>query len=245
MQEKNTVIHLDIIKHLICYFISFIGLSLIYSILFEIASLFPSFKESNFENNAILLQILAYGLTFISLIIYLYNICLKDIIKQYKNIQNVLNGFLYGFGLIVGVIIVGRVCSILGEIIGVQITTNDNETSIRESITAMPILTAFMTVLFAPITEEIGYRLGLFGGIHKYNRFAAYAVTALVFALIHFEFAADNIVNELLNLPPYIFAGVWLCLTYEKSGSIVTSITAHMTNNAVTLILFLIQTTQA
>lgn len=245
MQEKNTVIHLDIIKHLICYFISFMGLSLIYSILFEIASLFPSFKESNFENNAIILQTLAYGLTLVSLVIYLYNIALKDILKQYKQVDNIVKGLLYGAGLILGTMIIGNCFYRIGELLGVSTEVNENEQAIREATLSQPIITAFMTILFAPITEEIGYRFGLFGGIHKYNRFAAYAVTALVFALIHFEFAADNIVNELLNLPSYIFAGVWLCLTYEKSGSIVTSITAHMTNNAVTLILFLIQTTQA
>lgn len=245
MQEKNSVIHLDIIKHLICYLISYIGLSLIYSILFEISSLFPSFKGENFESNAIILQTVAYGLTLVALVAYLYNIVLKDIIKQYKQIENIFKGLLYGAGLIIGTIIIGNFCYRIGELLGVSTDVNENEHAIREATLSQPIVTAFMTIIFAPITEEIGYRLGLFGGIHKYNRYAAYAVTAMIFALIHFNFGADNILNELLNLPSYIFAGVWLCLTYEKSGSIVTSITAHMTNNAVTLILFLIQTAQA
>ncbi|MCH5179785.1 MAG: CPBP family intramembrane metalloprotease [Erysipelotrichales bacterium] len=236
MEPKNSVFHLDLIKHAICYLISYFGLYAFYIILTLIASSFSSFGTLNEVVQNSILTTLAYGLTFVSIIIYLYNIALKDILNQYKQIKNVLYGLLYGLGLLFGSVIVSAFCMQLGAILGIDVGINENESSIQEAIAAQPVLTALMTVVFAPVTEEIGYRFGIFGGIHKYSRIGAYLATSLIFALIHFDFSSSNMANELLNLPSYIFAGVWLCLTYEKSGSIVTSITAHMTNNAVALI---------
>ena len=238
MQEKQSVTHLEILQHAICYLISFGGLYGFYIIFTCIFALFPSFTSWNDGIQNTILTTIAYGFTFISLGIYLYNIALKDIIKQYTKIKNVLTGILYGFGLIAGSIIVSLVVSNIAALLGVSIESNENQQSIEASALSMPVLTALMTVIFAPVTEELGYRFGIFGGIHKYNRYAAYIVTSIIFALIHFNLN-NNIVNELLNLPTYIFAGFWLCFAYEKSGSIVTSITAHMTNNLVSLIITL------
>lgn len=236
METKNSVIHLDIIKHAICYLISYFGLYAFFIILTLISSVFPSFTALNEVVQNSILTTLAYGFTFVSVIIYLYNIALKEILNQYKQIKNVLYGILYGFGLIFGTAIVSLFFMQLGSILGVDVGINENESSIQDAITAQPVLTALMTVVFAPVTEEIGYRFGIFGGIHKYSRIGAYLATSLIFALIHFDYSSANMANEFLNLPSYIFAGAWLCFTYEKSGSIATSITAHMTNNAVALI---------
>ncbi|MCH5171728.1 MAG: CPBP family intramembrane metalloprotease [Erysipelotrichales bacterium] len=239
MQEKNSVIHLDIAKHALCYLISFGGLYLFLIIFMAIFSLFPSFRTLNTATQNTILQTIAYGLTFTTIIIYLRNIVLKEILKQFKNFNNVINGFLYGSGLIIGTILISTIFSLIGTKLGAPVVPNENEQAIMEATFAQPVLTALMTVIFAPVTEEIGYRLGIFGGVHKYNRFAAYAASSIIFALIHTNFAEANFVNELLNVPSYLFAGIWLCFTYERSGSIVTSITAHMTNNAVVLILSL------
>ena len=239
MQEKNSVIHLDIIKHAICYLICFGSLYIFATIFSLVLSFFPTFVALNSNIQDTIILTIAYGLTFVSIIIYLNNVVLKLIVKQFRNVQNIIDGFLYGSALLVGTIIISSIFSLIGEKLGVAVVPNENEQAIASSTLAQPVLTALMTVVFAPFTEEIGYRLGVFGGIHKYNRFAAYAVSSLIFALIHTNFTESNFVNELLNLPSYLFAGLWLCFTYERSGSIATSITAHMTNNAVVLILSL------
>ncbi len=237
MQTKNKITYLNIVKHAICYLISFGGLYAFFILLSLICQAFPSFTALDVNVQNIIVQVLAYGFTFVAIIIYLYNIALKDILNQFKNLQNIASGFLYGAGLLVGTIIIGIICQTIGNLIGAPVTPNENEEAINNAALSLPLLTCLMTIIFAPVTEEIGYRFGIFGGIHQYNRWLAYIVTSLIFALIHTNFDTGNFVNELLNLPSYIFAGAWLCFTYERSGSIVTSITAHMTNNLVAFLL--------
>lgn len=236
-EEKSSVLHFDLLIHLLCYVISFFGLYGFYIISSVIFNLFPVYTSLSETTQGTILTAFSYFLTAVALVIYLWNFAIKNILNQYANVKNILYGFLFGLGLIVGSSIVSRFFSIVGVMLGVEVAVNENEESIREITINMPILTAFMTIVLAPFTEEIGYRLGIFGGIHKYSRFWAYVVASLVFALIHTNLASENILNELLNLPSYIFAGAWLCFTYEKSGSIVTSITAHMTNNGIAFIL--------
>lgn len=239
-EEKNSVFHFDLVKHLLCYVISFFGLYGVFILSNYVFNIFPAYSNLNETTQSTILTAFSYFLTAIALVIYLWNFALKDILNQYKNIKNFLTGLLYGIGLLVGSSIVARFCSVIGVMFGVDVGVNENEESIREITINMPIITAFMTIILAPFTEEIGYRFGIFGGIHKHSRVAAYIVTSLIFALIHTNLSSENLINELLNLPSYIFAGAWLCYAYEKSGSIVTSITAHMTNNGVAFILSLL-----
>ena len=69
------------------------------------------------------------------------------------------------------------------------------------------------------------------------NVWVAYIVTPLIFALIHFDFfagSAEGYINELLNLPSYIIAGVTLTIIYDKFG-LSTSIVAHCGNNLISI----------
>ena len=58
----------------------------------------------------------------------------------------------------------------------------------------------------------------------------AIIITTIVFALIHFDFEATDMVNELWNIPSYIVAGAILTLAYEHRGP-ACSMTAHVCYN--------------
>ena len=83
-------------------------------------------------------------------------------------------------------------------------------------------------------------RVGLFTLAKRFNHVLAYIVTALVFGLIHFNWAAFGagdsalLINELLNLPDYVLAGLIMCALYDKCG-FAASATAHIVNNCVSL----------
>jgi uncharacterized protein len=92
-----------------------------------------------------------------------------------------------------------------------------------------------MTVFFAPPVEELMFRAGIFGTLRRSNRFAAYAVSALVFSLYHvWSFAITDPINWIYIIQ-YIPVSLLLARCYERTNSIWCSIFFHMTVNAVSL----------
>ena len=90
-------------------------------------------------------------------------------------------------------------------------------------------LTAFCTVILVPITEELLHRL------YRKNRIAAYAVSTLLFALVHITAYIGYFGPKTLLLCylQYIPAGLCLAASYDLTGCIVTPILIHTAINAV------------
>lgn len=230
-EEKK--INMPIIHHLVIYLISFFGLSVFYTLNYTLLNLIPSFKNLSEPTSMMIEYCLAYGLTAIALIIYLWDLCIKDLFAQFKVLKNIGMGIIFGIALIVITDIWGVIANIICQQNGLVYQPNHNQLTLNQGMKEQPILALIMSVIFAPFTEELGYRLGIFGGIKKYSRVAAYIVCALIFGLIHFDFMAsgDAMLIELINLPAYVSAGLLLCFYYDYTGSLATSITAHAFNN--------------
>jgi len=93
------------------------------------------------------------------------------------------------------------------------------------------LLTFFVTVL-GPVIEEIffrGFTYRAFRG--RFGVFGAAIATAAIFAAFH--------MNLMAFLPIFVL-GLFLTYLYEKTGSLVPSITAHVTHNLVMVCLTLI-----
>ena len=91
------------------------------------------------------------------------------------------------------------------------------------------------SVVVAPIVEETLVRGVVFGSFHRKNRIVAYAVSVLLFSAFHVWQYYDRagLVPMLINALRYIPASVALGWTYEKSGTIWTSIVLHALINAI------------
>jgi membrane protease YdiL (CAAX protease family) len=91
------------------------------------------------------------------------------------------------------------------------------------------------TVLLVPLTEEVFYRGIIFGSFYRRSRPAAYAVSTVVFALVHISgyIGHADVLTLLLCFLQYIPAGVCLALAYEYSGSLLAPILIHTTVNAI------------
>lgn len=115
---------------------------------------------------------------------------------------------------------------------GLNITVGDNanETSLNTMVTDFPFTSILIFAFIGPVVEEITYRVGLFSMLKRVHVSLAYAVTIIVFTLIHFDFTSSTMVNELLNIPFYTFAAVTFCFLYHKFG-FASSVAAHVTNN--------------
>lgn len=157
-----------------------------------------------------------------------------DIFMQFGNKKAILTGLLDGFVLLFVSILISNITSAFYDG-GV----NNNETAIDSITTLYPILSLIIFGFIGPLCEEFAYRIGLFSILSKHSRILGYAVVTVVFGLIHFDFTSSDIVNELINLPNYMIAGLLLCYFYEKDG-IVGSSVAHMTNNFVSILITII-----
>ena len=88
---------------------------------------------------------------------------------------------------------------------------------------------------WSPTVEELMFRAGIFGALRRRSRFAAYAVSALVFSLYHvWGFAIADPINWIYIIQ-YIPVSLLLARCYERTNSIWSSIFFHMTVNAVSL----------
>ena len=144
----------------------------------------------------------------------------------------------YGYGLAFAAALVGG-----GMLINLIMSpfnpdTSNNQSLVEEFLKNYPVMSVVVMGFLGPVVEECTYRIGLYTLLRRLNKYAAFIITSLVFALIHLSFDPSTIVNELLNLPSYLLAGVAFSLAYELFGP-VCSMFAHITYNCFSLFLIL------
>lgn len=91
------------------------------------------------------------------------------------------------------------------------------------------------TVVLAPVAEEVFNRGCVFGGLLSRNPVAAYAVSSVVFSMIHINgyMGAVPPLTLFLCFLQYLPAGLCLAAAYHLSGSILTPILIHSAVNII------------
>jgi membrane protease YdiL (CAAX protease family) len=111
----------------------------------------------------------------------------------------------------------------------VSIVGQPHQEDIAEGFGPIPVQ-VLLIVILAPISEEICFRGMLFGGLRrKLPRIPAALIAGLVFGGLHATTGPSAV-------PPLIVFGFFLCLLYEKTGSIVPGMVLHLLNNSVALL---------
>ncbi len=114
---------------------------------------------------------------------------------------------------------------------------NPNNEAVLDLVKADPGRILAITIVLAPLLEELMFRGGVFGLLRRWNRVLAYAMCMLVFGLYHtWQYALSDTVFWVYLLQ-YLPAGYVLCRSYEKTESIWTPILLHMLNNGLSLLL--------
>jgi len=94
--------------------------------------------------------------------------------------------------------------------------------------TAMLILIAILTCIFAPFAEEFLFRGYIFSALRNWRGTAVGAIiTGVLFGLVHAGSA------PLLDLVPLGLLGFGLCLLYRWTGSLYPGIGVHVLNNSI------------
>ena len=191
-------------------------------------ALFVSFAGGSETFRKTLLLLLTYSAMLGGLLIIVLTTRRKEFFSKYKRPLDYIYGLVYAITIVV-------VSMMLSSLISIFHTAKDNanqETAV-EIVKNYPIIAFFILGLLGPICEELTYRVGLYSFFRRINKYLAFGVTIIVFALIHFDFSAigtENIVEELWALPSYLISGFILTLAYEHRGP-ACSMTAHVLYN--------------
>ena len=175
-------------------------------------------------------------LVLLTAIILITNVDIIKLLKSFKQYQSYLAGVI----CLVAIIAFNNVYAMIVRLFPIPTSDNANESSIQTLTSLFPITCLVIFGIVGPICEEFTYRVGLFSLMRRRSRALAYLLTMVIFAFIHFNFSLKpaTLLNEILNLPFYLFAAVAFSFTYEKFG-LAGSLTAHILNNLISLIPFI------
>ena len=149
----------------------------------------------------------------------------KHFLSKYTRKIDYIYGFAYMITLILVSSLVGTFTSLFHEA-----ADNANQTTAVLFIKNYPLMAFFVVGILGPLCEELTYRVGLYSFLRRINKYLAFGVTVIVFAFIHFDFDAADMVTELWAIPSYIAAGAVLTVAYEHRGP-ACSMTAHVCYN--------------
>lgn len=138
--------------------------------------------------------------------------------------QVVLWSFLGIFMAFIGQIIAANIEI---YILGIE-TSSENTENIMEITKVVPLFTV-ITVIIAPILEEIIFRKIIFGTLYKHmNFFLAGIISAVIFGLVHMD---------ALHLLIYTSMGLVFAFLYVKTKRIIVPIIAHAGMNGIAVLI--------
>jgi membrane protease YdiL (CAAX protease family) len=150
----------------------------------------------------------------------------------------ILAGVLYGLGLyVVAVVFVGGLLLILlNALSGEQVQAPEQ---VPQGLSAVGIVvTSLYAIVIAPFGEELFFRGVLFRTLRdRHGLRIGLLGTAVGFGLIHF--IPGDVVDAALLMLVMAFTGASLGYLYERRGTIVAPIAAHVTFNVIGLVLIL------
>lgn len=211
------------------------------------------FYNEKFETDVIAwTNFLTYVVALAVIVPILYQSLKKDVKLAIKEAKYNLKWTLYGIGIMyLAIYIAGIIVTILT--FGMEGTSENQETinTILNSGGINLVLIAILTVIFAPILEELIFRKCLFGLFRK-NTIKTVIISSIIFASIHVVPAClslligvlaktasiTDLYLEFIYIFSYIGQAFAISFVYHKTkGNIVPSILIHMFNNLVSLII--------
>ena len=147
------------------------------------------------------------------------------------------------YGAVAGLILVpavglisGGIEAILREAVGHRVTTPEQVAPGLSPLAVGSLV--LLAVVVAPISEEFFFRGVLFRTVRDRHGFwPAALASAIPFGLVHYVQAPA--VDALVLQLTMVFTGIGLAWIYERRGSIVASMAAHMAFNVVGLVVIL------
>lgn len=113
-------------------------------------------------------------------------------------------------------------------------STNQDTIVMLAQLAPFPMIVS--SVVFAPVLEEMVFRVGIFQAFYT-HRGLAYLLSSLAFGLVHIiSGLGSGDWSQLLFLIPYSLLGAVFAYLYEKKQSIFVPIMVHAANNLLSMI---------
>lgn len=188
------------------------------------------------SNMAIIIYSLIYELLLILIVIFAYR---KELIKQFIDYKNHIKGYLkvyikYWF-LALGLMYVSNLIILM--------FTSDiaqNEAQVRSLLDSFPLYTFIVTVIFAPVIEELIFRYSI-RKICFQIKWLFIILSGLVFGAMH-VFGNVTVWTDVLFIIPYSIPGWVFAYTLDKSDNIFVPISLHTIHNGILISLQLLVT---
>jgi membrane protease YdiL (CAAX protease family) len=147
-----------------------------------------------------------------------------------------------GAGIVSGLILFPVITVVVGGILSLLLNAITGEQvrppeQVGEHLTTLGMaITVAYAFVIAPIGEELFFRGILFRTLRDRHGFLVGALgSAFAFGLIHF--IPGNAADAALLMIAMFFTGLGLCYIYERRGTLVASIAAHITFNVIGIVL--------
>lgn len=177
---------------------------------------------------------LIYELLMILIILWIYRKELLPQFKEYKNnFKKYISSYIKYWFIALGLMM-------LSNLIVQQFTSNlaKNEEQVRTLINFLPIYTFIVSVIFAPLIEELIFRFSIRKMSCKINWFFI-LVSGLLFGFMHVVGTA-TVWTDWLFLLPYSVPGWVFAYTLVKSNNIFVPISLHTIHNGILVTLQII-----
>jgi membrane protease YdiL (CAAX protease family) len=181
---------------------------------------------------------LLFTLTYVTMLIALLAVPLLSRRKLFLSKFNNGIDYIYGLAFAITLMAAGVLINALTSIWHTP-ADNINQQGVESIAKSYPLIGIFIMGIVGPICEELTYRVGLYSFLRRINKYLALILTMVIFAMIHFTFDAENIVEELWSLPSYLVSGLLLTLAYELRGP-ACSMTAHACYNLIAIIMIMV-----
>ena len=226
--DKNTL------EGKITYFL--ISLGLIFLLLIG-PSLFILVFGSNYDKFPFLTKVLISFCINIIIIMILFFIYKKTLIKDFKNFFN--NKFLDNVEVSFKYWLIGFIIMLISNLVLTYITKGGlsaNEEAVRDLIDKVPLYMIFDVSLYAPFTEELIFRKSFKDFIS--NKWIYVIVSGLVFGGLHVISSVETPI-DLLYIIPYSALGVSFAALYHKTDNIYSSMFMHCIHNTMAIVMYL------
>jgi membrane protease YdiL (CAAX protease family) len=138
-----------------------------------------------------------------------------------------------GYLSIICVVIAAKAAWVLlGHHLGIEEKINPIVTLLlTEHSRQVVLITVFVVVVVAPLTEEFYFRVLIFCGLRRsFGFWASACISALFFALIHPDF---------YQIVPIFFLGIFLAYIYERTQNFASVVFVHALHNGIQVCLIL------
>ena len=207
-------------------FITGLSVLLIYLLSSFISTIILSILHIDISNLSKFQKIIyniSFELILIIIITFTYR---KTIIKDIKNFKNChFTNYIRYWLIALILMIISNI--LINTFIGID--TSSNQEIIVETFKKAPIFTTILTILFAPLLEELVFRLSFRKMFKTNNLFII--ISGLFFGFMHVS--NPNSLLELIYIIPYSIPGIIFAYTLTKSNNIFVPIGLHFIHNSV------------